>query len=143
MAQIRSTMLGALGDNGSMNLSQVGIAFQKDGTLALDATKLTAAGNKDFEAVSKLFTGTGGVVTKLQKVMEGILADSGTLAAKTRGLQDSLKIVTDQQTAANTRLQNLKDNYTNQFNRLNVTLATMQARQSYLTQQLSKLSKSS
>ena len=72
-----------------------------------------------------------------------ILGDSGTLAAKTRGLQDSLKIVTDQQSAANTRLQNLKDNYTNQFNRLNLTLATMQSRQSYLTQQLAKLSKSS
>ncbi|MBW9334916.1 flagellar hook protein [Herbaspirillum sp. RU 5E] len=143
MTQIRSTMLGALGDDGGMNLSQVGIAFQKDGTLALDATKLTTVGNKDFDAVSKLFTGTSGVVPKLQKVLDGILSDSGTLASKTKGLQDSLKIVTDQQTAANARLQNLKDNYTNQFNRLNVTLATMQSRQSYLTQQLAKLSKSS
>jgi flagellar hook-associated protein 2 len=143
MTQIRSTMLGALGDDGGMNLSQVGIAFQKDGTLALDATKLTTAGNKDFDAVSKLFTGTSGVVPKLQKVLDSILSDSGTLASKTKGLQDSLKIVTDQQTAANARLQNLKDNYTNQFNRLNVTLATMQSRQSYLTQQLAKLSKSS
>ncbi|WP_284078001.1 flagellar filament capping protein FliD [Herbaspirillum aquaticum] len=143
MTQIRSTMLGALGDDGGMNLSQVGIAFQKDGTLALDATKLTTAGNKDFDAVSKLFTGTSGVVPKLQKVLDSILSDSGTLASKTKGLQDSLKIVTDQQTAANDRLQTLKDNYTNQFNRLNVTLATMQSRQSYLTQQLAKLSKSS
>ncbi len=143
MTQIRSTMLGALGDDGGMNLSQVGIAFQKDGTLALDATKLTTAGNKDFDAVSKLFTGSSGVVPKLQKVLDSILSDSGTLASKTKGLQDSLKIVTDQQTAANARLQNLKDNYTNQFNRLNVTLATMQSRQSYLTQQLAKLSKSS
>ncbi|OWY34490.1 flagellar filament capping protein FliD [Herbaspirillum aquaticum] len=143
MTQIRSTMLGALGDDGGMNLSQVGIAFQKDGTLALDATKLTTAGNKDFDAVSKLFTGTSGVVPKLQKVLDGILSDSGTLASKTKGLQDSLKIVTDQQTAANDRLQTLKDNYTNQFNRLNITLATMQSRQSYLTQQLAKLSKSS
>jgi flagellar hook-associated protein 2 len=88
-----------------MNLSQVGIAFQKDGTLALDATKLTTAGNKDFDAVSKLFTGTSGVVPKLQKVLDSILSDSGTLASKTKGLQDSLKIVTDQQTAANARLQ--------------------------------------
>ncbi|UWE17578.1 flagellar filament capping protein FliD [Herbaspirillum huttiense] len=143
MTQIRGTMLGALGDDGGMNLSQVGISFQKDGTLALDATKLTTAGNKDFDAVAKLFTGTSGVVPKLQKLMESILGDSGTLATKTKGLQDSLKTVTDQQTAANDRLQTLKDNYTNQFNRLNVTLATMQSRQSYLTQQLAKLSKSS
>ncbi|MGC7990902.1 flagellar filament capping protein FliD, partial [Salmonella enterica] len=85
-------------------------------------------GNKDFDAVAKLFTGTSGVVPKLQKLMDSILGDSGTLATKTKGLQDSLKTVTDQQTAANDRLQTLKDNYTNQFNRLNVTLATMQSR---------------
>ncbi|AYR23215.1 flagellar filament capping protein FliD [Herbaspirillum rubrisubalbicans] len=143
MNQIRSTMLGALGDDGGTNLSQVGISFQKDGTLALDASKLTTAAGKDFEGVSKLFTGSGGVVPKLQKLMDSILGDNGTLATKTKGLQDSLKVVTDQQTAANTRLQNLKDAYTNQFNRLNVTLATMQSRQSYLTEQLAKLAKSS
>ena len=119
------------------------LSFQKDGTLALDSSKLTTAANKDFESISKLFTASGGVVTKLQTVMDGILKENGTLATKTKGLQASLKIVTDQQTAANSRLQDLKDNYTNQFNRLNVTLATMQARQSYLTQQLTKLSKSS
>jgi flagellar hook-associated protein 2 len=42
-----------------------------------------------------------------------------------------------------TRLSNLKDDYTNQFNRLNVTLASMQSTQSYLTQQLASLAKSS
>ncbi|WP_039785949.1 flagellar filament capping protein FliD [Herbaspirillum huttiense] len=144
MGQVRNTMLGALGDNGATNLSQIGISFQKDGTLALDATKLTNAANKDFDGITQLFTSaTNGVVPKLQKLMDSILGESGVLATKTKGLQDSLKIVTDQQTAANDRLQVLKDNYTNQFNRLNVTLATMQSRQSYLTQQLAKLSKSS
>ncbi|AON53358.1 flagellar filament capping protein FliD [Herbaspirillum seropedicae] len=144
MGQVRNTMLGALGDNGATNLSQIGISFQKDGTLALDATKLTNAANKDFDGITQLFTSaTNGVVPKLQKLMDGILGESGVLASKTKGLQDSLKIVTDQQTAANARLQDLKDTYTNQFNRLNVTLATMQSRQSYLTQQLAKLSKSS
>ncbi|KAF1035557.1 MAG: B-type flagellar hook-associated protein 2 [Herbaspirillum frisingense] len=141
MSQLRSAMLGAMGDGGAMTLSQVGISFQKDGTLALDATKLTNAGNKNFEGISQLFSSENGVVTKLQKLMDNVVGDSGVLSTKTKGLQASLKVVTDQQTAVNSRLLTMKDNYTNQFNRLNVTLATMQSRQSYLTQQLAKLSK--
>jgi flagellar hook-associated protein 2 len=143
MGQIRSTMLGALGSSGAANLSQVGISFQKDGTLALDATKLNAAATKNFDAVSKLFGAEAGVLPKLQKLMDNIVGDSGALATKTKGLQASLKLVTDQQSAVNVRLQTIKDTYTNQFNRLNVTLAGMQSRQSYLTQQLAKLNSKS
>ncbi|MFJ3056326.1 flagellar filament capping protein FliD [Herbaspirillum sp. NPDC087042] len=143
MGQIRSTMLGALGSSGAANLSQVGISFQKDGTLALDATKLNAAATKNFDAVSKLFGAEAGVLPKLQKLMDNIVGDSGALATKTKGLQASLKVVTDQQSAVNVRLQTIKDTYTNQFNRLNVTLAGMQSRQSYLTQQLAKLNSKS
>nr|WP_198984367.1 flagellar filament capping protein FliD [Herbaspirillum sp. ASV7] len=143
MGQIRSTMLGALGSSGAANLSQVGISFQKDGTLALDATKLTAAATKNFDAVSKLFGAEAGVLPKLQKLMDNIVGDGGALATKTKGLQASLKVVTDQQAAVNDRLQTIKDTYTNQFNRLNVTLAGMQSRQSYLTQQLAKLNSKS
>jgi len=143
MGQIRSTMLGALGDGGTANLSQVGISFQKDGTLALDATKLTAAATKNFDGISKLFGAEAGVLPKLQKLMDNIVGDSGALATKTKGLQASLKVVTDQQAAVNDRLQTIKDTYTNQFNRLNVTLAGMQSRQSYLTQQLAKLNSKS
>ncbi|MBP0600431.1 flagellar filament capping protein FliD [Herbaspirillum sp. LeCh32-8] len=141
MTQLRGVLMSSMSDaGGATSLSQIGISFQKDGTLALDATKLNNATTKNFEGVAKLFGGTDGVVPKLQKLMDTMLGDKGVLADKTKGLQDSLKNNTDLQTAANARLVNLKDAYTNQFNRLNITLATMQSRQSYLTQQLAKLS---
>jgi flagellar hook-associated protein 2 len=76
-------------------------------------------------------------------LMTSLLSDSGIIASKTNGLQASLKINQDRQTTVQTRLSNLKDDYTNQFNRLNVTLASMQSTQSYLTQQLASLAKSS
>ena len=56
-------------------------------------------------------------------------------------MQTSLKINQDRQTAVQTRLTNMQDAYTNQFNQLNVTLSSMQATQSYLTQQLANLPK--
>lgn len=144
MSQLRSTLFGNVtGGNGISNLSDIGISFQKDGTLALDATKLSTAVTNNFDGISNLFTSTNGIVTKLNTLMTGILADDGILATKTNGLKASLKINTDRQTAVQSRLSNMKDAYTNQFNTLNVTLASMQATQSYLTQQLANLPKSS
>ncbi|EJN08294.1 flagellar filament capping protein FliD [Herbaspirillum sp. YR522] len=144
MSQLRSTLFGSVtGGNGISSLADIGISFQKDGTLALDNTKLTTASSANFAGIDNLFSSTGGIVTKLNTLMEGILGDGGIIATKTNGLQASLKINTDRQTAVQARLSTLKDTYTNQFNRLNVTLASMQSTQSYLTQQLSSLSSSS
>jgi len=139
MGQIRSALLSGLGEDGKTTLSQIGIAFQKDGTLALNSGKLSAAAERSFTAVGKLFSGPKGVLTRLARLTNEMLGDEGVLANKTRGLQKSLKIVSDQQAAASMRLQNMRDSYTNQFNRLNTLLATMAARQNYLTQQLDKL----
>ncbi|KAF1047556.1 MAG: B-type flagellar hook-associated protein 2 [Herbaspirillum frisingense] len=153
LSQLRSTMFSAVdGGNGISTLSDIGISFQKDGTLALDASKLSTAATNNFAGIANLFSGTdpdttnttsskNGIVTKLQTLMDSLLSDNGLIATKTNGLQASLKINQDRQTAVQTRLSNMKDAYTNQFNQLNVTLTSMQATQSYLTQQLANLPK--
>lgn len=155
MNQLRNTLFATVdGGNGISSLSDIGISFQKDGTLALDATKLSTATTNNFAGIANLFTGTdpdttnttsskNGIVTKLQTLLTNLLSDSGIIASKTNGLQASLKINQDRQSTVQTRLSNLKDDYTNQFNRLNTTLASMQSTQSYLTQQLASLAKSS
>ncbi|HZG22884.1 MAG TPA: flagellar filament capping protein FliD [Herbaspirillum sp.] len=155
MTQLRSTLFSSVdGGNGISTLSDIGIAFQKDGTLALDATKLSTAATNNFAGIANLFAGTdpdptnttsskNGIVTKLTTLMTNLLSDNGIIATKTNGLQASLKINQDRQTAVQTRLSNLKDAYTNQFNQLNLTLSSMQSTQSYLTQQLASLAKNS
>lgn len=154
MSQLRSTLFGSVTGGGTISsLSDIGISFQKDGTLALDSTKITSAITDNFAGIANLFgatstknddgttTGANGILTNLQTLVTGFLSDSGIIASKTKGLQASLKINTDRQSAINDRLSNLKDQYTNQFNNLNVTLATMASTQSYLTQQLANLPK--
>ncbi|MFL9877466.1 flagellar filament capping protein FliD [Herbaspirillum rhizosphaerae] len=158
LSQLRSALLGSVaGGNGISSLTDIGIGFQKDGTLALDAAKLTTATTNNFAGIANLFTstagtnadgtanttGTNGVLTNLQTLVNGFLADGGIIDTKTKGLQASLKINTDRQTVINTRLSNMQDQYTTQFNALNVTLASMAATQSYLTQQLANLPKAS
>nr|WP_198980484.1 flagellar filament capping protein FliD [Herbaspirillum sp. ASV7] len=151
--QLRNTLFATVnGGNGISSLSDIGIAFQKDGTLALDSTKLSTAASSNFAGIANLFTATdpdptnttsanNGIVTKLQTLMTSLLSDTGLIATKTNGLQTSLKLNQDQQTAVQTRLTAMQDAYTNQFNQLNTTLSSMQATQSYLTQQLANLPK--
>ncbi|WP_288393636.1 flagellar filament capping protein FliD [uncultured Herbaspirillum sp.] len=141
IGQIRHAVLGAVAGNEHGSLAAIGVSFKKDGTLALDNARLTKAGNGNFDAVARLFTAKEGVVTRSQALLEKVLGEQGLLAGKTRSLQNSLKTVTDQQAAARERLATLRDSYTNQFNRLNVTLAKMQSTQNYLAQQLARLRK--
>jgi flagellar hook-associated protein 2 len=60
--QMRSTLSSALGGLGSSSLttlSQVGISFQKDGSLALDTAKLNSAISSNFNDIAGLFATVG------------------------------------------------------------------------------------
>lgn len=65
LASLQSDLRNQLGaalqgvPGGVTQLSQIGVAFQRDGMLALDSAKLTAALNKDFDAVGRLFAARG------------------------------------------------------------------------------------
>ncbi|WP_050462244.1 flagellar filament capping protein FliD [Herbaspirillum autotrophicum] len=143
IGQMRQALIQSVPGGGSIQtLSDIGISFQKDGTLASDATKLLKATTDNFAGIQNLFTSTNGIVTKLNTFMTGVLADDGMIATKTNGIKTSLKINTDRTTAMQARLNSLQDSYTTQFNNLNLTLANMNSTQSYLTQQLAALAKS-
>ncbi len=59
--QIRSTLSSALpnGSTGFKMLNQIGISFQKEGTLTLDSTKLQTAIDSAYDQIASLFTATG------------------------------------------------------------------------------------
>ena len=58
MAAMLSSNLGG-STNGFSNLTQIGIGFQKDGTLAVNTTTLNNALNSNYQAVANLFIAAG------------------------------------------------------------------------------------
>jgi flagellar hook-associated protein 2 len=133
-------LIEAVGTAGKLQtLNDVGISLQKDGTLALDATKLTKATTDQFSDVKKLFTSPEGVITRLNSLLTDMLSEGGVVESRTKGLQNSLKLNTDRQTQVQTRLDGIQARYTKQFNALDVTLTKLQGKQSALTSQLSAL----
>ena len=67
--QVRAMLGGVLkGGAGALNnLTQVGVAFQKDGTLALDSAKLTKAIDSNFDDLAGLFASIGSASDSLVK----------------------------------------------------------------------------
>jgi flagellar hook-associated protein 2 len=138
--QLSNTLIEAVGTAGKLQtLNDVGISLQKDGTLALDAAKLTKATTDQFSDVKKLFTSPEGVITRLNSLLTDMLSEGGVVESRTKGLQTSLKLNTDRQTQVQTRLDGIQARYTKQFNALDVTLTKLQGKQSALTSQLSAL----
>jgi flagellar hook-associated protein 2 len=64
MASMLTTTMGST-SGGFSNLTQIGIGFQKDGTLALDTTKLNSALNSNYQSVANLFIAAGSTTDSL------------------------------------------------------------------------------
>jgi flagellar hook-associated protein 2 len=57
VSQVRNIITGTIGSSGTLTtLSSIGVAFQRDGTLAVDSTKLEAGINDHFSDIAALFT---------------------------------------------------------------------------------------
>jgi flagellar hook-associated protein 2 len=119
------------------SLAQVGIAFQKDGSLLLDSGKLNSAIAANYSDVTNLFSSSTGYATRLEAWAKSSLAPDGLIDTRTQSLN---KYVKDQHEAVD-RLENrmtaLQKKYTAEYTNLNLLLSRMNSTSTYLTQQLS------
>lgn len=65
-SQLRAAMNTPVSGAGALtNLTQIGVTFQKDGSMAVDSTKLSAAIASNFSNIASLFATTGGASDSL------------------------------------------------------------------------------
>ncbi|MFJ2990526.1 flagellar filament capping protein FliD [Collimonas sp. NPDC087041] len=127
-------------------LAQIGVAFQSDGTIAVDATKLTAALSTNLSGVQNLFSSTSGATgfgSQLSTLITGFSATNGPLKAATDGLNTTLKTLATQMTSTQALISTTIARYTTQFTQLDTLIAGMNQTSSYLTQQFAALDGSS
>ena len=124
-------------------LSKVGVSFQKDGTLTLDAAKLKAAFADNRSAVAELFAGAGGstgVGKQVSALVDTFTSASGMISAATTGVKTTLKSLDNQYAATETRVQATVARYRTQFTELDMLVSRMTSTASYLTQQFASMS---
>jgi len=128
-------------------LNAVGITMQKDGTLAVDATKLSnAEGN--LAELRKLMITTGansassGFIHRFKVLADAALSYDGTFQSRTNSLNARLKANSDDQAAMQMRLAQTQARLTAQYTALDTQMTTLNGLSAYMTQQLAQYNKS-
>jgi flagellar hook-associated protein 2 len=142
---IRAELGKAVTDgSGLKTLSDIGIAFQRDGTLKLEKPdKLKSALESNFTGVSSLFSSASGVGTRLAKVTEEMLGSKGLFKTRTDGLNASIDSLDKSQERMELQIAQTEKRYRAQFTSLDSMMVNMQSMNSYLSQQLAALAANS
>jgi len=134
------------GTNEMKVLTEIGVGLQKDGTLAVDSTKLDKALENNLEGVSKLFaSGTGstsGYGKQLDALVESLTKSGGSLRVAEDGVTATIKELDEQYDAMKTRVDAKVEIYRAQFTQLDVLISSMNSTMSYLTAQFEAMNAS-
>ena len=135
--QVRALLGGVQSVSGSYTtLSQLGISFQKDGSLALDASKLNTALAADVVSASALALALGSAV---KTFADGLLGFSGPIPTATAGINRSITDIGTQRVKLQSRLDATQVRYQKQFRALDTLMSGMNTTATFLTQQLGNL----
>lgn len=121
------------------SLASLGITTAKDGSLVLDDAKLSAALEKDFNAVGAVFGSEQGVAARLYNTLEKRLSSTGDIATRNASLDKTTAQIKKDTEALEARMEKLQAQYTTQFSKLDTLLSELQSTSDYLTQQLDSL----
>lgn len=118
------------------SLAEVGIAFQKDGTLKLDSTQFDAALAGNFADVKNLFASPGGFATRIVDWARTTLQPGGLIETRTQSLNLYIQQYNDQIDRLEKQMTALEKKYTAEYTNLNLLLSRMNTTSTFLTQQL-------
>ena len=112
----------------------------KDGTLAIDDTKLDAALASDFDGVARLFgNAETGVAAKLHAQITDRLADGAAIDTRSKSLKDEQRALTKKKDDIDLRMSIVQQTYLKQFTRLDTLLSSLSSTSAYLSQQIDSL----
>jgi flagellar hook-associated protein 2 len=144
--QLRATLSNMIGgaQSGLTTLSDIGVSFQKDGSLTIDADKRAKVLADPAKDVKRLFVtstdGTLGFGARVNTLVSGmIFGDEAILNGRIDGINNSIKGIGKQRLSQNDRLDALERRYTTQFSALDTMMSSMNTTSAFLTQQFNAL----
>ncbi len=139
MSGLRKEMTQLGTDLDIRSLAQLGITTQKDGKLALDATKLDTALSSNYDKVADFLGGEGGLMSRMQKVVEPYSQSGGILDQRQKGLQSTLTSVDKQREALELRMTKVQERLLAQYNAMDQLVGRLQKTSESLASQLASL----
>lgn len=139
---LRNALGRAAGDDADLfhTLAEIGVSTANNGYLALDATKLSAAIDTDFDAVGRLLADENdGLAVRMKSIVDEVLGDTGRIVARESTLRTRIEDITDRRTSLDRRMEAVRARYQKQFTALDSLVGQLNKTSSFLTQQLARL----
>ncbi|MFZ2649249.1 MAG: flagellar filament capping protein FliD [Burkholderiaceae bacterium] len=144
---IRSQMRQLLGATSTastvfMRLADAGLDVQRDGSIALNETKLTSAlanateARKLFGNVDSLVSDNNGIATRIRTMADRLLDTDGTIVTRTEGLRKRIDLNQDRQEMLNGRIAQVEKRLRAQYTALDRQMGQLTSLSGYITQQL-------
>ncbi|WP_419709018.1 flagellar filament capping protein FliD [Pseudomonas sp. NFX224] len=136
LAAVRSELATSTSSGKLTVLSQLGIATQRDGTLAFDSTTFTAAleDKKLGGEIQSLFLGDDGLLARMSSAIEPYTDTiDGILTSKTANLNLQKSKLSDDQEALDRRIETLTAVLTKKYNAMDLLVGQLKATASNIT----------
>ncbi|WP_456432735.1 flagellar filament capping protein FliD [Thermosulfuriphilus sp.] len=123
------------------SLAAIGIAFNEDGELEVDDSRLTTVLENYLSDVKTLFTDTtNGLMAKLEQTLDSFLNETdGAITTREEGIQESLDRIAKRKEVLEERISRYEERLRNQFNSLELILGEYQQTSDYLARQIELL----
>jgi flagellar hook-associated protein 2 len=142
LSRLRSELSSAGGIGvGYKYLSDIGVKFQKDGSLTLDESKLVDALGADPTGVANLFLAVqNGIGKRIPDAVDDyVSAVDGALTFRQKGIGRSIKQIDDKIAREEKRIAATEERLTKQFSALEELVSQLKSQGEFLTQQLNQL----
>ena len=156
VAAIRTAIRNFLTSNSSTpgtsktNMSDIGVAMQRDGTFKVDDTVLGDALNTHYSDITQMFsantdnqstysTANRGIAGDLVHQITSYLAYDGVVKLRENSYTTTKNTLTNEQTALDKKMVSIEARYTKQFSTMSKILDEMKNTQDYLESQLDNL----
>jgi flagellar hook-associated protein 2 len=121
-------------------LSEIGLSFQRDGTLSLDTDTLDDAINSDFAGVAELFASDDqGYLFRLDTLIDNFVFTDGLIDTREDGINSRIDTTDKRISDMEYRLELREQRLFNQFARLDELMGQLNGTSQFLSQQLAAL----
>jgi flagellar hook-associated protein 2 len=139
LSGVRNELVNPAGQEGVRVLADLGITTQKDGTLKIDDAKLGTAITDNFDALGSFFTGDNGLMSRVDRRIDGYIQTGGVLEQRMKGIQTTLTDIDKQKETLTRRVGQLQTRLFAQFNAMDALVGNLNATSDRLGQALGSL----
>lgn len=128
MSQIRSALVAPAAGAGNLRvLADLGVSTNRDGTLAVDKSKLSEAVKTNPGEIKELFTGESGLLDRIGDLTTVYTGTGGLLASREKSLNSALENLAKDQGVLDRRIEKLTLTLFGKFNAMDNLVARLTA----------------